>query len=77
MPKYIVNENPTGSIADVRAKGVWANGVWTLELQRKLDTQNLDDVVFEKGKKVLGGIAVFNHTGDDDHNHSDVINFQF
>lgn len=77
MPKYIINENVSGSIADIKAKGVWKNGEWHLEIKRKLATGNPDDVTFEKGKLYLGGIAVFNRTGDDDHNHSDIIKYQF
>lgn len=77
MPKYIVNKNPTGSIADVKAKAIWGNGMWTLELSRKLNTGNSDDVVFQSGRALKGGIAVFNHSGNDDHNHSETINFQF
>lgn len=77
MPKYIVNKNPSGSIADVKAKAMWADGVWTLELSRKLNTGNPDDVVFQSGKRLKGGIAVFNHSGDDDHNRSETIDFQF
>jgi len=32
MPRYEVNLNPQGSIADVRANGVWRDGRWYLEL---------------------------------------------
>ncbi len=77
MPKYIATDNPQGSVTDVKAKGVWANGSWTLEGCRKMNTGNADDVVFSNGKPVKGGIAVFNHTGDDDHNHSGNLVFQF
>ena len=77
MPKYIINEKVSGSIADIKAKGVWKNGEWHLEIKRKLSTGNPDDVTFEKGKAYLGGIAVFNQTGDDDHNLSDIIEYQF
>lgn len=37
VPQYTPG-NPSGSTADVRAKGVWANGRWTLEFERRLDT---------------------------------------
>lgn len=77
MPKYIVNTAASGSIADVQAKGVWKNGKWVLELSRKLDTGNPDDVVFVAGSAVAGGIAVFDHTGDDDHSYSEQIQFRF
>ncbi len=77
MPKYIMTENPQGSVADVKASGAWKNGAWALETCRKLNTGNPDDVVFSKGNAVKGAIAVFNHSGDDDHNHSDTLTFQF
>lgn len=77
MPKYILASSVSGSVADVKAKGVWDNGQWTLELSRKLNTGNSDDVVFQPGQSVQGGIAVFNHTGDDDHNISEQLTFQY
>jgi hypothetical protein len=67
VPRYIVNENPTGSIADVKTAAVWADGMWTLELSRKLDTGHDDDVKLERGKSYGAGVAVFDHTGDDHH----------
>ena len=76
MPKYILNENAAGSVTDVQAQGVWKNGRWTLELSRKLNTGNPDDAVFGAGSVLRGGIAVFDHSGDDDHSHSDVVMFQ-
>jgi hypothetical protein len=77
MPKYILADNPEGSVSDVKAKGVWRNGVWTVEIKRKLNTGHSDDVVFAKGKAVKGGIAIFNRTGDDDHTISDTLTFKF
>ena len=77
MPKYILTKNPSGSIADIKAKGVWANGKWTLELERAMNTGNPDDVVFQKGKAVKGAIAVFNRSGDEKHNISETLTFQF
>lgn len=77
MPKYVLSDSVSGSVADVKAKGVWSNGKWTLELSRKLKTGNTDDVVFNTGISVAGGIAVFDHSGDDDHSYSNILNFQF
>lgn len=67
VPKYLVNANATGSIADVKAKGVWADNRWTVEIARKLDTGHDDDIKFEKGKTIKAGIAVFNHASNDNH----------
>ena len=77
MPKYILTQNPQGSIADIHCKGVWKDGKWNLEIRRKLNTGNPDDVVFEAGKAVKSGIAVFDHSGDDNHVISDTFTFQF
>ena len=77
VPKYILAENAQGSIADIKAKGVWKDGQWTLELKRKLNTGHSDDRAFAKGESVMGGIAVFDHSGNDDHNYSEILTFQF
>jgi len=50
----------TGSAADVRAKGQWKDGVWTLEFSRSLSTGHDDDVQFSSGKTFRGQVAVFN-----------------
>ena len=51
---------PEGSRADVRAKGVWKNGVWTVEFGRKLNTGHSDDIQFDpaSSKKYQFGISV-------------------
>lgn len=77
MPKYLLAKQPQGSIADVQAKGVWRDGAWHLEIVRAINTEHADDVVFIKGRQVLGGIAVFNNTGDDNHSISDTLIFEF
>ena len=78
MPKYILTESPKGSVADVSARGVWSDGRWRLEISRKLQTHREDDVAFPlKPGKVLGGIAVFNHSENDDHTISDTLTFEF
>ncbi len=67
IPYYQVSKTWTGSIGDVRAQAVHDGSKWTVELQRKLDTGNADDVKFAQGKTFNAGIALFNHTGDDHH----------
>lgn len=51
---------PEGSRADIKAKGVWKNKTWTIELGRKLNTGHNDDVQFDinSGKKYLFGISI-------------------
>ena len=67
VPRYLPNKAAKGSVVDVKSAAVWADGKWTLELCRKLDTGNDDDVKFEKGKTYRSGLAAFDHTGDDHH----------
>ncbi len=77
MPKYFFTEDPKGSITDVKAKGVWKNGKWKLELKRKLDTGHPDDVVFKRNMRLKAGIGIFNASKTTDHNISKVLVFQF
>ncbi len=55
-----------GSAADVRAKGAWAAGKWTLEFARKLDTGNPDDTRFDIARAYKFAVGVHNDTGDMD-----------
>lgn len=59
VPQY-VPEIPEGSRADVKARGVWNKGFWTIEFARKLDTGNSDDVQFSatSGEKYLFGVSI-------------------
>jgi hypothetical protein len=45
LPRYN-QSTPEGSLADVRAKGSWNSGVWTVEFSRKMNTGNTDDIDF-------------------------------
>ncbi len=65
VPQYLPG-TPTGSAADVRAKGAWAEGWWTLELERKFDTGNADDTKFAIGRTHMMAVAVHDRTGDMD-----------
>lgn len=75
MPKYILNKVPLGSIADISAKGIWADGRWHLELRRKLNTGHSDDAVFLPGQTIKGAIAIFDASENDDHNISGTLLF--
>jgi hypothetical protein len=59
-------EVPTGSHADVRAKGVWEAGFWFIEVARNLRTEDKLDIQFapESGKKYLFGVSVFSLYGN-------------
>jgi hypothetical protein len=57
---------PQGSRADVRAKGVWSGGLWTVEFARNLNTGHDDDLQFDpaSGKSYLFGISIFSLYGN-------------
>ena len=65
IPAYAIKE-PTGSGADVRAKGKWENGYWTVELLRKLNTGYPDDTAFDPARTYAMAVAVQDRTGDMD-----------
>lgn len=50
IPGYILKPGE-GSRADVQTKGVYADGVWTVEFKRLLDTGNPDDHSFLEVRK--------------------------
>ncbi|MDH3240671.1 MAG: ethylbenzene dehydrogenase-related protein [Alphaproteobacteria bacterium] len=54
---------PKGSRADVRAKGVWKDGRWSIEFSRKLVTGHPDDVAFDRRRAYLFGVAKFEISG--------------
>ena len=55
---------PQGSRADVHAKGAWADGRWTIELGRKLDTGRPDDLTLRSGETYLLGVSCYETTYD-------------
>jgi hypothetical protein len=58
-------QQPTGSRADVRAKGVWNSGFWIIEFSRKLQTGENDDLQFSrKGGPYLFGVSIFSLYGN-------------
>lgn len=72
VPQFIAG-TPSGSAADVRAKGVWRNGLWSLEMGRKLDTGHPDDAAIPIGKPIRMALAVFDHTEHEQHSVSKVL----
>ena len=51
-----------GDRADVRAKGAWTDGTWTLEVSRVLNTGSDYDVPFSTEEPVYLSVAAFNRT---------------
>ena len=62
LPRFRVNQ-PTGSRGDVRAKGRWDKGFWTIEFGRKFQTGNEDDVQFNTTQKFLFGVSRYEIAG--------------
>jgi hypothetical protein len=54
---------PTGSRADIKAKGQWLDGRWTIEFARPLTTGMRDDVQFDPSKKYVFGASRFEVAG--------------
>jgi hypothetical protein len=77
LPRYTIQPDPFGSTADVRAKGRWQGGFWTVELTRKFVTGNDDDVRFELTTPVRAAIAVFDKAEAYHHSTSGRITFRF
>lgn len=62
LPRYI-NRQPTGSRSDVRARGVWHDGGWSIEFSRQLVTGNADDIQFAPGGKYVFGVSRYEIAG--------------
>lgn len=72
VPAYEAVE-PTGSCADVKAKGEWKDKTWTLELSRAVDTKNKDDVTFKTDKELPFAASIFDHDTETVHRTSKVL----
>lgn len=55
---------PTGSRADIKAKGVWRDGEWTIEFKRALNTGHDDDLALEVNKTYTLGVSRFEIAGN-------------
>jgi len=61
MPAVIVKSAMQGDRGDVSAVSRWENGVWTMEVSRKLDTGSEFDVAFAEDRPTYLWVAAFNH----------------
>ena len=71
-----------GPRADIEMRGKWVNGMWTLEIRRKLVTtgekSNSQDVQFDDlSKTYYFGISVFDNSQINHLYHDDVLALQF
>lgn len=76
VPSYEAQE-PSGSLTDVRGKGVHDGTGWTLEMTRKFDTGNSDDAVINPSQENICAIAVLNDELYWDHSVSQMLSLRF
>lgn len=62
VPRF-KSRKPTLSRADIKAKGVWADGRWTIEFGRKLNTANQNDILLNPKKTYLFGVSRYEIAG--------------
>lgn len=62
LPRYNIRQ-ADGSRGDVRAKGRWRNGIWTLEFARSLQTGHADDLQFDPAASYLFGVSRYEIAG--------------
>ncbi len=70
-------QEPNGSVADVRGKGVHDGKGWTLEMARRFHTGYSDDASIDPTKETPCAIAVLNDELDWDHSVSQLIALRF
>lgn len=70
-------QTPDGSAADVKAKGAWKDGVWTVEFTRKLKTGNKDDREFAPGGSCAVAFGFAREAEDEEHLVSMPYTLQF
>ncbi len=58
IPGYLVAPF-TGSRGDIQAKGVYKDGIWTVEFSRAFNTGHPDDIKLEEGKEYFFSLKVF------------------
>lgn len=56
-------QHPSGSRADIKAKGMWREGRWTIEFGRKLKTGHRDDVQFTIDRQYEFGVSRYEIAG--------------
>ncbi len=57
------HQQPRKSRADVKAKGVWHDGYWTIEFKRRLHTPYNDDIRFDLGREYQFGVSLYEIAG--------------
>jgi hypothetical protein len=76
IPSYVPQE-PSGSLADVRGKGIHDGKSWTLEITRRFNTGNSDDATINPTQHNICAIAVLNDELYWDHSVSQKLSLRF
>ncbi|MBW2252008.1 MAG: hypothetical protein JRF60_15620 [Deltaproteobacteria bacterium] len=77
IPGYMLYTEWKDSFSDLKTKGVWKNGRWTLVISRKLNTGYDDDVQFNTRKKYPFAIAVFDNAHEHNSYNSEPLKLLF
>jgi len=72
VPRFY-NRAPSGSAADVKARGRWLDGRWTVEFERNLSTGFNDDMDFSDGKEFFLRIFFLPPESPDDIKSADAL----
>ena len=72
IPSYVAAK-PQGSAGDIRAKGTWVNGRWTVEMARALDTGNPDDAPIPSSGKIMVSFALYDRADKSNHTASELV----
>jgi hypothetical protein len=70
---HFATQTPSGSAADIEARGAHADNAWTVEFKRKLKTGQKDDTAIEAAKPVPFCLATFDNKEKADHDVSHTI----
>ena len=76
-PKHYEALKPSGSAADIRTGQAYADGWWTVEFARKLNTGSADDASLDVAKTIPLGLAVFDKSEHENHYTGGPIIFSF
>lgn len=76
-PKHYEAVKPAGSAADIRTGQGYADGWWTVEFARKLNTSNSDDADLDAAKTLPMGVAVFDKSEHENHYTAGPIELRF
>jgi Ethylbenzene dehydrogenase len=70
IPRF-ESKQPRGSRADIRAKGQWVDGFWTIEFERKLYTGHDDDVQLDITRSYRFGVSRYEIAGREEEAEAD------